>query len=231
MLVLCFAACGDAAPPPSGDAAHSFAAVRARMVEEIRDAGGVLDPRVLDAMRAVPRHEFVPDAQRPAAYENRALPIGEGQEISPPFIVAIMAELAEIGPDDTVLEIGTGSGYGAAVLARLARVVHTIEIVPALGEAARARLARLGVDNVVVHVGDGYAGWPDAAPYDAIVVTAAPPEVPTPLKEQLKVGGRLVIPVGERHQRLMVLTRTPGGFEPSPVLNVEFSPMTGAAQK
>jgi protein-L-isoaspartate(D-aspartate) O-methyltransferase len=231
MVFFCLAACGDKAPPPSGDTPDAFGVVRARMVEEIRDAGGVVDPRVLDAMRAVPRHEFVPEAQRPAAYENRALPIGEGQEISPPFIVAIMAELAEIDADDTVLEIGTGSGYGAAVLARLARVVHTIEIVPALGEAARARLARLGVDNVAVHVGDGYAGWPEAAPYDAIVVTAAPPEVPAPLKEQLKVGGRLVIPVGERHQRLMVLTRTAAGFERSRILGVEFSPMKGAAQK
>jgi protein-L-isoaspartate(D-aspartate) O-methyltransferase len=201
------------------------------MVAEIRDAGGVKDPRVLAAMRTVPRHEFVPEALRAHAYENRPLPIGEGQEISPPYIVAIMAELAEIGPDDKVLEIGTGSGYGAAVLAKLARRVYSIEIVEALGKQASARLDRLGYDTVSVRIGDGYAGWPAAAPFDAIVVTAAPPEIPEPLKQQLKMGGRMVIPVGTRHQRLLVLTRTPGGFEETRILKVEFVPMTGAAQK
>lgn len=158
-----------------------------------RDA---LDERVLQAMAKVPRHEFVPEAFRARAYENRPLPIGEGQTISQPFIVALMTDLAAVDRDSVVLEIGTGSGYQAAVLAELAARVHTIEIVEPLGRRAAETLERLGYDNVLVRIGDGYRGWPEAAPFDAIVVTAAPDEVPRPLIEQLAPGGRLVIPVG-----------------------------------
>ncbi|MFN7954792.1 MAG: protein-L-isoaspartate(D-aspartate) O-methyltransferase [bacterium] len=166
-----------------------------------------LDPRVLDAMRRVPRHEFVPDALADVAYDDRPLPIGHGQTISQPFIVALMSHLARIEPDHRVLEVGTGSGYQAAVLAELAHEVRSIEVVPELAASASKRLARLGYANVEVRCGDGYAGWPEAAPFDAIVVTAAAPHVPPALVEQLRVGGTLVIPVGEPYapQRLEAL--------------------------
>jgi len=195
------------------------------MVEEIARVAGVGDGRVLDALRAVPRHEFVPAAARDRAYDNLALDIGHGATISPPYIVAIMAEQARLAPDARVLEIGTGSGYGAAVLARLAREVYTIEIVEALGKAARRRLERLGADNVHVRIGDGYEGWPEHAPFDAILVTAAPPGIPQALKDQLRKGGRMVIPVGQRHQHLRVLTKTDAGFEERAILQDRFDPM------
>ncbi len=197
------------------------------MVAEIEQVAGVRSSRVLDAMRTVPRHEFVPQAARDRAYKNIALDIGHGATISPPYIVAIMAEQARLTPESSVLEIGTGSGYGAAVLARLARKVYTIEIVEELGKAARERLKRLGADNVEVKIGDGYRGWPEHAPFDAILVTAAPPEIPQALKDQLKVGGRMVIPVGERYPRLRVLTKTKDGFSEREILQERFDPMTG----
>ncbi len=221
------AACGSDGDPPVAPA--GYAALRAAMVEKIVTSG-VQDPRVLEAMRKVPRHEFVPEAERRHAYEDRPLPIGHGQTISQPHIVAIMAEVAEIGPGAKVLEIGTGSGYGAAVLAELAAEVYTIEIVEPLAEDAAATLARVGYRNVHVRAGDGYRGWPEEAPFDAILVTAAPPEVPGPLKDQLKVGGRLVVPVGTRTQYLRVVTRTPEGFVEDPQLEVRFVPMAGEAQ-
>jgi protein-L-isoaspartate(D-aspartate) O-methyltransferase len=222
------AACGSEGDPPAAPA--GYAALRGAMVERIIPSG-VQDPRVLDAMRRVPRHEFVPEEQRRHAYEDRSLPIGHGQEISQPHIVAIMAEVAEIRPGAKVLEIGTGSGYGAAVLSELAAEVFTIEIVEPLAQEARETLERLRYGNVHVRAGDGYRGWPEEAPFDAIVVTAAPPEVPGPLKDQLKVGGRLVIPVGTRTQRLRVVTRTPEGFVEDPQLEVRFVPMAGEAQE
>jgi len=215
----------DQAQRPSG-----FDALREAMVRETIVARQVQDPRVLAAMRKVPRHEFVPAAERRRAYEDSPLPIGHGQTISQPFIVALMAEVAEIGPEDKVLEIGTGSGYGAAVLAELAKDVFTIEILDALAVEAGHTLDRLGYGNVYVRSGDGYGGWPEEAPFDAIVVTAAPPEVPGPLKNQLKVGGKLVCPVGTRSQQLRVITRTPEGFVEEPLLHVRFVPMTGEAQ-
>jgi protein-L-isoaspartate(D-aspartate) O-methyltransferase len=186
---------------------------------------------VLAAMRKVPRHLFVPEDQSAHAYEDRPLPIGEGQTISQPFIVAAMTELAALGPEARVLEIGTGSGYQAALLAELAREVYTIEIVEPLAARAAALLQHLGYANVKTRSGDGYRGWPEAAPFDAIVVTAAPPQIPEPLKQQLKPGGRLVVPVGERMQKLVVVTRTADGFSEQTVFPVRFVPMTGEAQK
>lgn len=187
-----------------------------------------LDPRVVAALRAVPRHEFVPDALRERAYVNRPLPIGSGQTISQPFIVALMTELAGVNPDSTVLEIGTGSGYQAAVLAELANHVYTIEIVEPLGQSARETLQRLGYDNVTVRIGDGYQGWPEEAPFDAIVVTAAPERIPEPLIEQLAPGGRMVVPVGEQGgaQSLQLLEKSADGVEVVDVLPVVFVPLT-----
>ena len=202
------------------------------MVDETLATRGVKDLRVLQAMRTVPRHEFVPLAHRRYAYEDQALPIGHDQTISPPYIVAIMAEVAAIGPQQRVLEIGTGSGYGAAVLAELAHEVFTIEILEPLAQQAQSTLHRLAYKNVHIRHGDGYQGWPDAAPFDAIVVTAAPRVVPEPLKEQLKVGGRLVVPVGDRIQYLRVITRSKdGSFQEDPLFEVRFVPMTGEAQR
>ncbi|MHC4940492.1 MAG: protein-L-isoaspartate(D-aspartate) O-methyltransferase [Planctomycetota bacterium] len=213
-------------PPPD-----PFAQTRAEMVRRHIAARGISDPAVLGAMRTVPRHEFVPEKWREFAYDDNPLPIGLKQTISQPFIVASMTELAAIPEGGKVLEIGTGSGYGAAVLAQLAAHVYTIEILEPLGKRAEATIRRLGYDNITVRIGDGYKGWPEHAPFDAIVVTAAPPKVPEPLKQQLKVGGRLVIPVGERYQELRVITRTRQGFRDETAYGVRFVPMTGEAQK
>jgi len=173
---------------------------RRRMVEEQLRARDIEDPRVLAAMGRVPRHLFVPAALRFRAYADHPLPIGNGQTISQPYIVALMTQLAEVSPDDVVLEIGTGSGYQAAVLSEIAREVYTIEIVPELADTARTRLAELGYKDVTVRTGDGYLGWKEKAPFDAILVTAAAPEVPPPLVEQLAPGAILVIPVGPQSQ-------------------------------
>jgi protein-L-isoaspartate(D-aspartate) O-methyltransferase len=190
-----------------------------------------LSERVLDAMRAVPRHEFVPGPYRAAAYENRPLPIGHGQTISQPFIVALMTDLLRPAPGDVVLEIGTGSGYQAAVLSRLVARVYTIEIVEALGEQARARLARLGYGNVEVRVGDGYYGWKEHAPFDGILVTAAAAHIPPPLVRQLKPGGRMVIPVGgpfATQQLMLVEKAADGDVTTHQLLPVAFVPLTGS---
>ncbi|MFP5378485.1 MAG: protein-L-isoaspartate(D-aspartate) O-methyltransferase [Vicinamibacteria bacterium] len=186
-------------------------ALAARMVETQIRARGVRDPRVLAAMRKVPRHRFVPESERGAAYGDHPLPIGHGQTISQPYIVAFMTEALGVGPGAKVLEIGTGSGYQAAVLGEIAGEVYTVEIVSPLAAQAAALLADLGYANVPVRDGDGYAGWPEHAPYDAIMVTAAPEEVPAPLVEQLAVGGRLVIPVGTVEQHLLVYTKQADG--------------------
>jgi len=212
-------------------AADDFAALRERMVREQIAARGVTDRRVLAAMRKVPRHEFVPDIRRADAYQDRPLPIGRGQTISQPYVVALMTELAAVEPTSRVLEVGTGSGYQAAVLTELAGEVYTIEIVEALASEAAATLRRLGYRRVTVRHGDGYRGWPEAAPFDAIVVTAAPPAVPPALREQLAPGGRLVIPVGEEKQELEVHRRTADGFEVRRVTPVRFVPMTGEAER
>jgi protein-L-isoaspartate(D-aspartate) O-methyltransferase len=188
-----------------------------------------LDARVIEAMRKVPRHEFVPSSARRYAYENRPLPIGSDQTISQPYIVALMTDLAGVEADDVVLEVGTGSGYQAAVLAELVSQVYTIEIIETLGRNAEAVLQRLGYRNVTVKVGDGYQGWPEHAPFDAILVTAAPDHVPQPLLEQLKPGGRIIIPVGPQGytQSLRVLEKgQDGDITERDVLAVSFVPLT-----
>jgi protein-L-isoaspartate(D-aspartate) O-methyltransferase len=193
-----------------------------------------LDDAVMNAMGAVPRHEFVPAGVRALAYENRPLPIGEGQTISQPYIVALMTDLAGIGADSVVLEVGTGSGYQAAVLAEIAKHVYTIEILEPLGREAARVLEQLGYDNVSVRIGDGYAGWPEAAPFDAIVVTAAPETVPAPLVEQLARGGRLVVPVGgaDATQSLQLWQKDAAGdLITTDVVPVMFVPFTRPEQQ
>jgi len=204
---------------------------RSTMVSGQVEARGISDTRVLEALRKVPRHRFVPDEFRGQAYRDTPLPIGHQQTISQPYIVALMTELIEPEPDMKVLEIGTGSGYQAAVLAECVDRVYTIEILPELGRLAAELLEELGYENIVTRIGDGYDGWPDEAPFDAILVTAAPPSIPKPLLEQLKIGGRLVIPVGEFSQDLVVVTRTEDGYERRPASYVRFVPMTGKAQE
>jgi protein-L-isoaspartate(D-aspartate) O-methyltransferase len=200
------------------------------MVRDQIEARGVADPHVLRAMRTVPRERFVPPEHAAEAYADHPLPIGHDQTISQPYIVALMSELAAVGPGDRVLEVGTGSGYQAAVLAEMGCEVYSIEIVEPLAEQAAALLARSGYDRVEVRHGDGYAGWAEHAPFDAVIVTAAPPTIPEPLKAQLRVGGKLVVPVGDRTQVLTVLTRTAQGYEEERVIPVRFVPMTGRAR-
>lgn len=224
--------CGPA-PEQSGTraAADEHAAARARMVEQQIRARGVADPLVLEAMAAVPRHLFVPSDLVPSAYADQPLPIGHEQTISQPYIVALMTELAGLARNERVLEVGTGSGYQAAVLAEIADSVYTIEIVEPLATEAAERLRRLGYANVRVRCGDGYRGWPERAPFDAIVVTAAPDHVPQPLIDQLALGGKLVIPVGSALQELLEVTKTADGVVERRVLPVRFVPMTGEAQR
>jgi protein-L-isoaspartate(D-aspartate) O-methyltransferase len=210
---------------------QDFDALRAMMVRDQIEARGVRNPSVLAAMGAVPRHELVPESVREHAYEDRPLPIGHLQTISQPFVVAAMSEALDLGPEERVLEIGTGSGYQAAVLSGLCRQVFSIEIVAPLAERARTELGRLGYDNVQVRSGDGYQGWPEQAPFDAIVVTAAPDHVPQPLLDQLAPGGRLVMPVGDTFQELIRITRTQDGFERTSLFPVRFVPMTGEARQ
>ncbi len=189
-----------------------------------------LDPRVMAAMARVPRHEFVPEESRVYAYDDGPLPIGFGQTVSQPFIVALMTDLLEPDEEDVVLEVGTGSGYQTAVLAELVKKVYSIEIIAELAEKARERLKRLGYTNVEIKVGDGYYGWPEHAPFDGILVTAAAPDIPPPLIDQLKPGGRLVIPVGEPsgYQTLKVVHKDDeGATRIRDVLGVAFVPLTG----
>jgi protein-L-isoaspartate(D-aspartate) O-methyltransferase len=201
------------------------------MVAEQIEARGIRDPALLAAMRRVPRHRFVPPELQAHAYIDHPLSIGYRQTISQPYIVARMTELIVPRPTMKVLEIGTGSGYQAAVLAECVREVYTIEILPELGRQAAALLSELGYKNIHTRIGDGYDGWPDEAPFDAIVVTAAPPTIPQPLLDQLAVPGRLVIPVGEMSQDLLVVTRTADGYERRTAEAVKFVPMTGKAQE
>lgn len=222
------AACSAILPPPVS--VDDRAAEREAMVRDTIEARGVSDPRVLAAMRRVPRHEFVPVAVRALAYADRPLPIGEDQTISQPFVVASMTQLARGSPGDAVLEVGTGSGYQAAVLAEVGCRVYTIEIVEPLARRAEADLRRLGYgDSVTVRTGDGYRGWPDAAPFRAILVTAAPDHVPQPLIDQLAIGGRMVIPVGDAYQDLLVIEKTETGAVTRSAYPVRFVPMTGEA--
>lgn len=218
--------------------ADSFAAERAEMVRAMetyaRQMDGVpgyegLSPSVVDAMRTVPRHEFVPERVRRLAYRDRPLPIGSGQTISQPFMVALMTSLLNPEPGDVILEVGTGSGYQAAVLARLVRRVHTIEIVPALAQQAESTLTRLGYDNVSVRGGDGYRGWPEAGPFDGIMVTAAADHVPPLLLGQLKPGARLVMPVGDAgavQSLTLIEVDERGEVQVGKLLPVRFVPLT-----
>jgi protein-L-isoaspartate(D-aspartate) O-methyltransferase len=213
------------------DGADRLAEDRARMVRTQIAARGVDDQRVLEAMERVPRHLFVPGGVAHASYDDSPLPIGHGQTISQPYIVALMSELLELDGSEKVLEIGTGSGYQAAILGELADEVYTIEIVEPLAEESRDRLATLGYQNVHVRAGDGYRGWPEHAPFDAIILTAAPPEIPQPLIDQLADGGILAAPVGDVYQELLVLEKTARGLERREVIPVRFVPMTGEAQE
>jgi protein-L-isoaspartate(D-aspartate) O-methyltransferase len=198
---------------------------REAMVRDQIAARGVKDPRVLEALGRVARERFVVSGAESLAYQDSPLSIGHGQTISQPYIVAVMSEAAAIGPTDVVLEIGTGSAYQTAVLAELAREVYTIEIIPELAMRAEALLRELGYGNVHTRLGDGYAGWPEHAPFDAIVVTAAPPSVPEALQQQLAVGGRLVVPVGTDDQELRVIERTADGLTQRRLMPVRFVPM------
>ncbi|HET9800319.1 MAG TPA: protein-L-isoaspartate(D-aspartate) O-methyltransferase [Chthoniobacterales bacterium] len=220
-------ACGQRPTPAS-----EFAAQRQRMVERQLRARDIKDERVLAAMGKVPREAFVPAESRAASYEDRPLPIGYDQTISQPYIVAFMTEQLRLKPGDRVLEIGTGSGYQAAVLAELVSEIYSVEIVAPLARAAEATLQHLDYKNVHVKIGDGYKGWPEAAPFDAIIVTCAPDKVPQPLIDQLKDGGRMIIPVGERFaQQLYLLEKKNGQLKESVTLPVRFVPMAGEANR
>ena len=192
---------------------------------------GISDEAVLRAMTEVPRHAFVPERVRSASYQDHPLPIGQDQTISQPYIVAYMCQALKLTGKEKVLEIGTGSGYHAAVLSLLAGKVYTIEIIRELGNRAARTLDSLGYENVKVMVGDGYRGWPEHAPFDAVILTAAPPQIPQPLLDQLKVGGRLIAPIGVNWQELVLVERDEAGYRQTKLLPVRFVPMTGEAQK
>jgi protein-L-isoaspartate(D-aspartate) O-methyltransferase len=208
------------------------APARKRMVQRHLVERGIKDPRVLEAFRTVPRHRFLPpDAQR-LAYEDESIPIGEGQTITPPYDVAFMTEALQPKPTDKVFEVGTGSGYQASILSRLVKEVYSVEIHRPLGERAAKVIESLDYKNIHTRVGDGYAGWPEAAPFDAVIVTCAPEAIPSPLVEQLKEGGRMVIPIGNRFvQKIYVLQKRNGKMVGDPVKGTLFVPMTGRAQR
>ena len=219
--------CGQQTPT-----AADLAAQRLRMLEQQLKPRGIKDERVLAAMAKVPREEFVPADVRPSAYEDGPLPIGYDQTISQPYVVAFMTEQLRPKRSDRVLEIGSGSGYQAAILGELVAEIYTIEIVEPLAKSAEATLQRLGYKNVHIKVGDGYKGWPEEAPFDAIIVTCAPEKVPQPLVDQLKDGGRMVIPVGERFaQQLYLLEKKNGQLKESVTLPVRFVPMLREPEK
>lgn len=201
------------------------------MIEKQLKARGISNFGVLKAMQEVDRSLFVPLDQQDYAYEDRPLPIGKDQTISQPYIVAYMAEKLEMSPRDTILEVGTGCGYNAAVLSKLASHVYSLEIIEWLAELAKEKLSKIQASNVTTRLGDGFAGWPEKAAFDAIILTAAPPKIPEPLKKQLKIGGKLLAPVGQNSQKLILLKRTgEESFEEKSLLLVNFVPMTGKAE-
>ena len=210
---------------------EEFTHMRERMVREQLQGRDITDAHVLAAMLKVPRHEFVPAKGAALAYDDSALPITSGQTISQPYIVAYMTQALKLRGTERVLEVGTGSGYQAAVLAEIVPQVYTIEIVPELAERARSVLGTLGYKNIHFRTGDGYQGWPESAPFDGIIVTAAPDHIPQPLIDQLATGGRLIIPVGRGEQELMLLEKGPQGVTRRSTIPVRFVPMTGKAQQ
>jgi protein-L-isoaspartate(D-aspartate) O-methyltransferase len=227
VVLLAATSCGQKAASIS-----DLASERQRMVTEQLKPRGINDERVLNAMNKVPRDEFVPPDVRATSYADQPLPIGQGQTISQPYVVAFMTEQLRLSGTDRVLEIGTGSGYQAAILAELAAEVYSIEIIEPLAKTAEATLQRLGYKNVHVKIGDGYKGWPEHAPFDAITVTCAPDHVPQPLIDQLKEGGRMIIPVGGfGDQELYLLEKKNGELQRRAVLPVRFVPMTGEASE
>jgi len=227
VAVLAAGGCGQKAPAPS-----EFAVQRQQMVERQLVTRGIKDQRVLAAMAKVPREEFLAPESRTASYEDRPLAIGYAQTISQPYMVAFMTEQLRLKPSDRVLEVGTGSGYQAAILAELVSEVYSIEIVEPLAKNAEATLQRLGYKNVHLKIGDGYKGWPETSPFDAIIVTCAPDKVPQPLVDQLKDGGRMIIPVGDRFaQELYLLEKKNGQLKESVTLPVRFVPMASEAEK
>jgi protein-L-isoaspartate(D-aspartate) O-methyltransferase len=234
-LLFSFLACNQAdinqMQPGEPEVSSNYVTLRQAMVREQIVSRGVSDAAVLQAMQEVPRHLFLPEHLWQAAYTDRPLPIGEGQTISQPYIVAFMTQALQLDPNMKVLEVGTGSGYQAAVLAELVKEVYTIEIICSLAEIAEQNLQKLGYKNVRVRCGDGYKGWPEAAPFDAIIVTAAPEHIPRPLTEQLAMGGRMVLPLGRLFQELVLVTKTEAGIKRKNLLPVRFVPMTGEAQE
>jgi len=219
-------------PPATGRVAdEKLAAARATMVKQQLEGRGVNDNVVLDAMRVVPRHRFVPPQFENEAYDDSPLPIGYGQTISQPYIVAVMTSALHLKPRDRVLEIGTGSGYQTAVLAEIVDSVYSMEILDTLASRAELTLTNLGYKDVFVQVGDGYKGWPEDAPFDAIIVTAAPDHIPQALIDQLAVGGRMIVPVGDEDQNLILITKTQSGVEQRTLMSVRFVPMTGQAER
>ncbi|MGB7062344.1 MAG: protein-L-isoaspartate(D-aspartate) O-methyltransferase [Candidatus Zixiibacteriota bacterium] len=214
-----------------GSPADVYAEAREAMVKTQIEPRGVKDKLVLDAMRTVARHRFVPASLVERAYSDGPLPIGENQTISQPYIVALMTELLGLKGGEKVLEIGTGSGYQAAILAEIVEQVYTIEIICSLAETAEKRLKEMKYENITVRCGDGYQGWEEHAPFDGVIVTAAPDHIPQPLVDQLKVGAKLVIPVGDIFQELMVITKTETGVKKMNAIPVRFVPMTGEAER
>lgn len=208
------------------DAEDLWSAQRRSMVDDLRQRG-IKEPAVLEAMGKVPRHLFVPDSVRSQAYQDQPLALGAGRSIYQPYVVALMTSLLHLDKGDKVLEVGTGTGYHAAVLSRIAREVYSIEIVGPVATQASQRLRTLGYNNIEVRVGDGYQGWADKGPFDAILISAAPPHIPKPLIDQLRVGGRMVVPLGGVLQDLLVITKTEDGLERRTVIPVRLTPMTG----
>src|SRR4030042_2887562 len=231
ILPLVLTECTEGKRASGSNSRKDFKAMREKMVENQIKARGVKDPRVLAALLKVERHRFVPEKYLDSAYSDQPLPIGEGQTISQHYIVGLMTELLELKGNENVLEIGTGSGYKAAILAELAKDVYTIEKIESLASTAEKRLSELGYQNVKVKAGDGYLGGPEAAPFDAIICTAAPDHIPKPLIEQLKEGGRMVVPVGSYTQELKKIVKRSGKIETTNVISVIFVPMTGEGVK
>ena len=231
LMAIALIAVASACKSDQAEDTRDWAGARRSMVTSQIEARGISDPRVLAAMAKVERHLFVPPGYRAQAYRDHPLPIGENQTISQPYIVALMTELLELDGDEKTLEVGTGSGYQAAVLAELTTEVYTIEIVKPLAERSGKLLDSLGYKNVTVRCGDGYAGWEEQAPFDAIIVTCAPSEIPQPLLEQLADSGRMVVPVGDFWQELMLIERVGDEYYQTKVIPVRFVPMTGEGVK